>query len=273
MSGNRNVLALFASSTVDVNQVNILASTHGYTQVNLTVATNSGNITEQQIAGQFLDAILSTGPSVHHSVQLLGTIAKALHPGGQLTIIESGTSVEDLCKRLLLSGLPGATPSSSSNDIAAAVQATKPTWDTGVRAAISLKKKTPKAETTWKISLNDNNDGDKDDELVDEDALLTEEDHAQRPTITADNAAAADDCEVGASGKKACKNCTCGRAEGKMEEVKLTREMLENPKTGGCGSCGLGDAFRCAGCPYKGLPSFEEGKPIQLPPDFLAIDV
>lgn len=270
MSGNRNVLALFASSTVDVSQLNNLATTHGYNQDNLTVATNSGSITEQQVAGQFFDAILSTGPSGHHSVQLLGTIAKALHPSGQLTIVEAGASLEDLSKRLLLSGLPSATPSPSSNDIAAAVQAIKPTWDTGVRAAISLKKKTPKAETTWKISLDDKDDRDEDDELIDEDALLTEEDLAQRPTIIADNG---DDCEIGASGKNACKDCTCGRADGKMEEVKLTREMLENPKTGGCGSCGLGDAFRCAGCPYKGLPSFEEGKPIQLPPDFLAVDV
>lgn len=37
--------------------------------------------------------------------------------------------------------------------------------------------------------------------------------------------------------------------------------------------CGLGDAFRCAGCPYRGLPAFEMGKPIQLPSDFLAADL
>lgn len=40
-----------------------------------------------------------------------------------------------------------------------------------------------------------------------------------------------------------------------------------------CLQCALGDAFRCGGCPYRGLPAFEMGKPIQLPQDFLAVDI
>jgi hypothetical protein len=49
-------------------------------------------------------------------------------------------------------------------------------------------------------------------------------------------AAAAADCGAGAAAKKACKNCTCGRADGEAKPVQLTREMLENPTSGGCGS-------------------------------------
>ena len=46
---------------------------------------------------------------------------------------------------------------------------------------------------------------------------------------------AATDCGISSS-KKACKDCTCGRADGKFEKVDLTAEMLENPQTGGCNS-------------------------------------
>ena len=45
---------------------------------------------------------------------------------------------------------------------------------------------------------------------------------------------AAAECGVKAT-KKACKDCTCGRAEGQMEKVELTPELLENPQSG-CGS-------------------------------------
>ena len=47
--------------------------------------------------------------------------------------------------------------------------------------------------------------------------------------------------------------------------------MLDDPQTN-CGSCSLGDAFRCGGCPYRGLPAFEPGKKITLPEDFLMAD-
>jgi hypothetical protein len=75
-----------------------------------------------------------------------------------------------------------------------------------------------------------------------------------------------------AAPKKACKDCTCGLADaqagGVEKKAVLTKEMLDNPKSQ-CGSCGLGDAYRCAGCPYRGLPSFKDGEKITLPADFV----
>lgn len=109
--------------------------------------------------------------------------------------------------------------------------------------------------------------------------------------------------QVGGKRRKACKDCTCGLkeqeelAESKqrllqdnllgsmaqsatLEAVKI-EERLKNKvsfkeeelaeidftvegKTGGCGSCALGDAFRCDGCPYLGLPPFKPGEAITI---------
>ncbi len=46
-----------------------------------------------------------------------------------------------------------------------------------------------------------------------------------------------DDCELTSGTRKACKNCTCGRAEESTESTsKLTLEMIENPAVNS--SCG-----------------------------------
>jgi hypothetical protein len=96
--------------------------------------------------------------------------------------------------------------------------------------------------------------------------------------------AAAGEGECGPA-KKACKNCVCGRAEleagGAVEQKKQTlaesgalerdasgRTVVDTAKlkaaAGGCGSCSLGDAFRCKGCPSKGLPAYSVGEKIVI---------
>ena len=58
---------------------------------------------------------------------------------------------------------------------------------------------------------------------------------------------------------KPCKNCNCGRAQ--KEGPDNSGVVVE---TSSCGRCYLGDAFRCAGCPYKGKPAFEPGEKIDF---------
>ncbi|XP_043679677.1 anamorsin homolog [Vespula pensylvanica] len=129
--------------------------------------------------------------------------------------------------------------------------AQKPSFEIGSSVALNLKQK---QSNIWKL------DNAVEDDLIDEDELLDEDDIV-KPDITSLKV-------CGTTGKrKACKDCTCGLAEelnGKPEEQGIQKSS--------CGNCYLGDAFRCASCPYLGMPAFKPGEKIVLPESQLIAD-
>lgn len=129
------------------------------------------------------------------------------------------------------------------------ITAKKPSWKVG--SSFSIKKIT---KSLPKVQIDDDSD------LIDEDSLLTEEDlkKPQLPngkrsairlfisdiisfissrlnSICCSLAGVVGDCEVGKT-KKACKNCSCGRAEAETKvQLGPTAEQLDNPQSA-CGS-------------------------------------
>ncbi|XP_027352418.1 anamorsin homolog isoform X1 [Abrus precatorius] len=188
--------------------------------------------------------------------QLIQEILRVLKVSGTVLIRKSSQSavgsvdklISDLQNKLLLAGFSETQVLQSTG-----IKAKKPSWKIG--SSFAIKKATPKVQI------------DVDSDLIDEDSLLTEED-LKKPQLPPTG-----DCEIGST-RKACKNCTCGRAqeEEKVLKLGLTAEQINNPQSA-CGSCGLGDAFRCSTCPYKGLPPFKLGEKVALSGNFLSADI
>lgn len=117
---------------------------------------------------------------------------------------------------------------------------------------------------------------------IDEHSLLQEEDYI-RPVIQQPA-----ECQpTPGKRRKACKTCTCGLKELEEEEIRAQNAVQQKVSLPGselaeidftamgsknpvssCGSCYLGDAFRCSGCPYLGMPAFKPGEKVQLTTNF-----
>ncbi|XP_013889048.1 anamorsin isoform X2 [Austrofundulus limnaeus] len=229
-----------------------------------------------------------------HSSDALAEMVKVLKPGGRLILDEPVTdteaqnvkTAEKLVSMLKLSGFMSVTEvnktelgSEALSTLRAStgyqgnalfrvrVSASKPNYEVGSSSQIKLSfgKKTsnpdkpdldPNTVKMWTLSANDMNDDDVD--LLDSDALLDEDD-LKKPDPASLKAPS---CGEGSAKKKACKNCTCGLAE-ELEQESKEKQKTNLPKSA-CGSCYLGDAFRCASCPYLGMPAFKPGEKIVL---------
>jgi hypothetical protein len=231
-----------------------------------------------QVGTSSLDVVVSRSPSPQeHTMNLFFEVFRVLRGDGVFACYEplenrTFQDSEKLRTNLTLAGFLNPTITASGAFIQ--VIAKKPAWEQGTKQLIKIKKKTtapppqqPPAQ--WKMDTSA--------DLMDEDDLVNDVD-----LIKPDMEQIRADCGAGKNaGGRACKNCTCGRAEQEAKEkeeggpkkTKLTLAMLENPGIdSSCGNCALGDAFRCSGCPYRGLPVFKPGEKISLPEDFFVDD-
>jgi len=91
--------------------------------------------------------------------------------------------------------------------------------------------------------------------MIDEDGLLDGTGDLLAPPPNAGEviASGSDDC----AGRQPCDDCTCGRAAAVKKQGQPAQPVKSSSS---CGKCGLGDAFRCASCPYLGKPAFKPGE-------------
>jgi hypothetical protein len=184
--------------------------------------------------------------------------------------LEAGDSVKLAC---LVAGLVDVTVETVQMPVAHVVvtgqkmsvkQAAGPT-KVGLRRRKEGGERT-EASAAWAASAPASSAG-----RIDEAALL-KDDKAEAPPS-----------EGCATKRKACKNCSCGRAELEAaQEAKVAEEAraaearpaltAATDFKSSCGNCAKGDAFRCASCPHRGKPAFKTGVGSALMLDLAAGD-
>ncbi|KAK5642235.1 hypothetical protein RI129_008402 [Pyrocoelia pectoralis] len=237
ISEEKSILALFS----DEEAANILRSQ----------LTNFTNVTfkscnEIDKDSATFDAVIS-GPKQPYTENIFKGIYNRLKPGAPYIIFEQ--NVPEIDFYLKTNGFINVEVRQNE------IRSFKPTYEVGSSRKLNLK------PAVWKID-----DFDDDDEMINQDDLLDEEDF-KKP-----DQASLRVC--GTTGKrKACKDCSCGLAE-ELDAEALSKIPVNSAEAkSSCGSCYLGDAFRCASCPYLGMPAFKPGEKVELPSVLLKADV
>lgn len=213
--------------------------------------------------------------TVDHNLDYAAELNRLIAPGGNLLIaqaVQNISNADSVKSSLVLAGLSQVgTPQlletcpyldETRAKLGAPVNvytctASKPAFEVGSSKMLSFAKKPvaapvvppPASASMW--TLEDMEDDTV--ELMDSDTLLDAADQVKPDPASLR--------VCGTTGKKkACKDCSCGL----REELADGKEPVTKSVTSSCGSCFLGDAFRCASCPYLGMPAFKPGEKIKL---------
>jgi len=211
----------------------------------LLTAPNAADVAaaRQGLASSSLDALLLVvsaddlaKPDVFNPMELASWIS-VLTPAASVAIQVVGDcqDLQPVHTSFLLAGLASASERRTADGSRVLTAKRKPAV---VAGAAPLKPKGPVVTVAM-----------EDEDMINEDDLLDDDVLAPPPAMGARTAG--DDCD----GRKPCDNCTCGRAE---DQGSI--EKMENAPSSSCGKCNLGDAFRCASCPYLGKPAFKPGE-------------
>lgn len=174
-------------------------------------------------------------PDMFNPMELANWVS-VLTPSASVAVQVSGNAsdLQPVHTSFLLAGLAMASERKTVDGSRILTAKRKPSTSA---ASVPLKKVT--------VSLDDN-----DEDMINEEDLLDDNVLAPPPAMGARSAG--DDCD----GRKPCDDCTCGRADQLASEEK----KMETAPSSSCGKCNLGDAFRCASCPYLGKPAFKAGE-------------
>ena len=187
----------------------------------------------------------------------LANWAPFLSPSSEVSIRVKGANngnvdLQPINTSFLLAGLIGASERKEP-DGSRILTATKRKFAPKISAA-PLRKKNVVTLNLDKFGMDDD-----DADMIDEDGLLEDDVLAPPPAMNAQSGKE-DDC----AGRKPCDNCSCGRAEVYAAEQAAAGAAAEPKKqqvaSSACGKCNLGDAFRCASCPFLGKPAFKAGE-------------
>ncbi|KAG1780245.1 cytokine-induced anti-apoptosis inhibitor 1, Fe-S biogenesis-domain-containing protein [Suillus placidus] len=267
-----------------------------YQSLLLRLDAQEGQAVERQMLDRLIDGAISLAPSSYSSIHvvlsqseytslspnlpsLLQQTLAGLTPLGTLHLLNLTAGFLSLPHELTLAGFMVIESVRDGSDARIVAQKPLPIA-MPLPSALPLRRKTDPVKQSskkalWALSSPST-------PTIDAEALLTAADRV-RPVPTCDPIIAG-----APRRKKACKNCSCGLAELEAEEAKSSKIVLLDSDsamevgagdvakgliaaakaapqaTSSCGSCFLGDAFRCASCPYLGLPAFNPGEKVEI---------